>query len=107
MLQDIVNNQIDFTTLQTLTPKLDSLNLNETKSAETKSFDQMIQDVRQNKDAAPKSENSEKKDPVEGGKISDSEKSAVKPEEKTSGKERGLVSAPGITINQKILLKHC
>ena len=85
MLQDIVNNQIDFTTLQTLTPKLDSLNLNETKSAETKSFDQMIQDVRQNKDAAPKSEKSEKKDPVEGGKVSDSEKSAVKPEEKTSG----------------------
>ena len=85
MLQDIVNNQIDFTTLQTLTPKLDSLNLNETKSAETKSFDQMIQDVRQNKDAVPRSENSEKKDPVEGGKVSDSEKSAVKPEEKTSG----------------------
>lgn len=87
MLQDIVNNQIDFTTLQTLTPKLDSLNFNETKSAETKSFDQMIQDVRQNKDAAPKSENSEKKVPVESGKVSDSEKSAVKPEEKTSGKE--------------------
>lgn len=78
MLADIVNNQVDFTTLQTLAPQLNSFNSNETVSTDRKSFDDMIQEVRQTKEKpVEKSEPSEKTEtPVENKKVQDSDKAA-------------------------------
>lgn len=75
MQADIVNNQVDFTTLQTLSPQLNSFNPNETVSVNRKSFDDMIQDVRQAKEKpVEKTEPSEKKDSsIENQKIQNSE----------------------------------
>lgn len=61
MLADIVTNQVDITTLQNISPQHNSFQQNESFSINKKSFDDLVQEARQNLDnPVEKNESNEK-----------------------------------------------